>query len=515
MDFRSLINQIDRLNEEAANPYKTDADRAKFDSLTQADQQWLTAGGGVPDINDEFILNRAPNKGKPDTSKAKQGQGAEPAKTKTTTQEKIEKLNQLVDKLVALRSGQASQTPAAAATPVAQPGQSGQAAQPATSFEFKTKDGKTLKLSPEGKPISEGIIARELVESFGYTFNEAELSAKQIGAGVGSGLAKAGLAKAGATRAAKLIPGAGSALSAMNAYNRWQEGDRSGAVIAALAGVGWLVPGPMGWVLGGGLDAANLARDMSKEEPAQQAAEPATKKSSDPRVVALQKYLVSQGATNQDGSPLTVDGILGPNTRAAMDSVGVVMESMVNEATPVEIGKAALNIGKNVVSGLKGGGLVQQIGKSGQFGKAAPGARTALKVGRAVGKHPYAATAGAAGLAGYGLGSTGDTPAAQVAAKPAAAGGGQKPSTTAQAAEPTQWTDEQKELNRQIKDLSQELQIAAGNDPAVQQALSAVGKKMSGITQSSGQAAEPAKPTQAPAQLPSLADWSKTIGTKK
>ena len=32
--------------------------------MSPADQAWLTKGGGKPDINDEFILARAPNKGK-------------------------------------------------------------------------------------------------------------------------------------------------------------------------------------------------------------------------------------------------------------------------------------------------------------------------------------------------------------------------------------------------------------------------------------------------------------------
>ena len=45
-----------------ANPYQG-ADAAKFAAMSPADQAWLTKGGGVPDINDEFILRRAPNKG--------------------------------------------------------------------------------------------------------------------------------------------------------------------------------------------------------------------------------------------------------------------------------------------------------------------------------------------------------------------------------------------------------------------------------------------------------------------
>ena len=64
--------------------------------------------------------------------------------------------------------------------------------------------------------------------------------------------------------AGKALPLVGTGLSVKDAYDRWQSGDRTGAVISALAGAGYLVPGPAGWVLGGGLDAANLARDMSK-----------------------------------------------------------------------------------------------------------------------------------------------------------------------------------------------------------------------------------------------------------
>jgi len=62
----------------------------------------------------------------------------------------------------------------------------------------------------------------------------------------------------------KALPLVGTGLSIKDAYDRWQSGDRTGAVISALAGAGYLVPGPAGWVLGGGFDAANLARDMLK-----------------------------------------------------------------------------------------------------------------------------------------------------------------------------------------------------------------------------------------------------------
>ena len=64
--------------------------------------------------------------------------------------------------------------------------------------------------------------------------------------------------------ALKYAPMVGTALSVEDAYDRWQTGDRTGAVISALAAAGYLVPGPLGWVLGGGLDVANTASDMSK-----------------------------------------------------------------------------------------------------------------------------------------------------------------------------------------------------------------------------------------------------------
>lgn len=548
MDLRSLINKIAEAEaplpgtgqkgptvaaaagQDPSNPLNKASGQAAQPAAewkpTPEQEKWL----GGANKQDPYIMKRMPGEKPPvsyfkdpaDQALAKQmgfpeaapaQQGAQPAKA-SSTQEKIEKLNQLVDKLVALRNKTTTSGQPAQSAPTQSTAQTGQATQPASSFEFKTKDG-TLKLDAEGKKLNESI-AKSLVESFGYTFNEAELSAKQLGVGVGAGLAKAGLAKAGASTAARIVPGAGTALSAMDAYNRWKEGDLSGAVIAALAGIGWLVPGPMGWVLGGGLDAANIARDMSKEPPAAQAAQPEQKKEGDPKIVALQKYLVSQGATNRDGTPLKIDGLLGPNTRAAMDSAGIVMESVVNEFNPMQAGKAALNVGKNFVSGLKGGGLVQQAGKAGQFGKAAKGARTALKVGKTIGKHPYAATAGAAGLAGYGLGSSGDsttTTAATSAAKPAA----QAAATTQQTGQSTQpekaWSDEEKELNRQIKDLAQELELASGNNPEVKKALSTIGQKMSGINSTnSSQAAQP----EAPATIGStLSDFSSKIGTYK
>jgi hypothetical protein len=63
---RGLVEEFGYELEEAevANPYQG-ADAAKFAAMSPEDQAWLTKGGGKPDINDQFILARAPNKGAP------------------------------------------------------------------------------------------------------------------------------------------------------------------------------------------------------------------------------------------------------------------------------------------------------------------------------------------------------------------------------------------------------------------------------------------------------------------
>ncbi len=82
--FRSgIANELLRefgLEEAApiANPY-TGADAEKFAALDPKDQAWLTKGGGKPDINDPYILARAPNKGKPAPKPAAAAPAAAPA----------------------------------------------------------------------------------------------------------------------------------------------------------------------------------------------------------------------------------------------------------------------------------------------------------------------------------------------------------------------------------------------------------------------------------------------------
>lgn len=78
LDFKGAIAQAllkeFGLDEQTpiANPYQG-ADAAKFAAMSPADQEWLTRGGQVPDINDQFILARAPNKGRPVTPPAGSG----------------------------------------------------------------------------------------------------------------------------------------------------------------------------------------------------------------------------------------------------------------------------------------------------------------------------------------------------------------------------------------------------------------------------------------------------------
>ena len=61
-----------------ANPYQG-ADATKFAAMSPEDQAWLTKGGGKPDINDQYILMRAPNKGKPAPAAAPAAPAAAPA----------------------------------------------------------------------------------------------------------------------------------------------------------------------------------------------------------------------------------------------------------------------------------------------------------------------------------------------------------------------------------------------------------------------------------------------------
>jgi hypothetical protein len=223
MDYRSLVNKLEAISNgtvlEAAitNPYKDPAQAAKFDAMSDADQEWLTRGGGVPDITDQYILMRAPNKGQPDPIKAAAKQKTQADTTSDAfIKEKLAKLAELVAKLQAGSQG---------AKPATMPAQ-------ATSVE-------QAKALGAANPQFEGAMAKELVESFGYqTESEASL-AQQAAVGAGT----FGATKAAGKMLGKAIPGVGLAFGAADAYNRAKKGDYTGAAMAGASGLASLVPG--------------------------------------------------------------------------------------------------------------------------------------------------------------------------------------------------------------------------------------------------------------------------------
>ena len=86
--------------------------------------------------------------------------------------------------------------------------------------------------------------------------------------GTSAGAAAAGMAlvgkELGTKQLAKMVPGLGSGLAVKDAWDRFSKGDRTGAVIATLAAAGYLIPGPVGWTIGGMGDAANIGRDIEQ-----------------------------------------------------------------------------------------------------------------------------------------------------------------------------------------------------------------------------------------------------------
>ena len=106
--------------------------------------------------------------------------------------------------------------------------------------------------------------AREFVRE--DTFTPAQQAAQRAGMGTkawvtGPAAAAEPLAKTLAKKAWEKLPYVGAALSVDDAIDRWNKGDRTGAVISTLAAIGYIVPNPMGWVVASGLDMANSQRD--------------------------------------------------------------------------------------------------------------------------------------------------------------------------------------------------------------------------------------------------------------
>jgi hypothetical protein len=99
------------------------------------------------------------------------------------------------------------------------------------------------------------------------TFTPAQQAAQRAGMGTKAWVGgpppspPPSIAKKLATKTWKALPYVGAAMSVDDAIDRWKAGDHTGAVISTLAAVGYIVPGPMGWVVAGGLEMANSQRD--------------------------------------------------------------------------------------------------------------------------------------------------------------------------------------------------------------------------------------------------------------
>ena len=242
MNMRDLLDKIDTLAEAGApivNPYTTPEDRAKFDSLSPADQEWYTRGGQKPDLNDPYIAMRAPNKGKavatPNTvSPEKQNtkpvvapntaspekQNIKPVSKPENNSNHTAKLNalalQLQDKLNSKKTNEPGTPdtkqdikPSSGESYTIQPGDN----LTKLANKFGTTVPELLKLNPQitnpnliyagkdlkipsNKPVAdktekaqafEGIIAKELIESFGYDVELDEYSLDQFGKDLGAG----------------------------------------------------------------------------------------------------------------------------------------------------------------------------------------------------------------------------------------------------------------------------------------------------------------------------------------
>ena len=150
-------------------------------------------------------------------------------------------------------------------------------------------------------------------------------SAAKAAAPVAAQAAKAaapGLLKTAGGAAMKALPGLGAVYGGYDAYQRAKKGDYLGAGLAAAGGLASFVPG-LGTAANLGIQGALVGRDVysamnEPETPAAPAAAPAkpaapaARPAGDPNVKALQDRLIAAGAK------IKADGIMGPQTQAAM-----------------------------------------------------------------------------------------------------------------------------------------------------------------------------------------------------
>ncbi len=336
----------------------------------------------------------------------------------------------------------------------------------------------------------------------------AKLKAIEARQDLSENTAAAPVAKAAGKGLGRFIPGVGLALGAADAYSRAKQGDYTGAALSGLGGVASLIPG-VGTAASLGLAGAQAARDKARTgswmpddeeqaaavardkqaQPAQAAAPAAAKPAApaqaaapagaDPKVVALQKQLIAQGAK------IKADGIMGPQTQAAMkqfpnvavaeskketkmtesDKIAALrsklaqLESRVDEG-PLDFIKGAYNTGKAALSGAKFGAanpsLTSRLAPKNPSSIADKTGVAAAKAAGAVARNPVksSAAAGALGAAGTMAAMSGNKPAAPakppVGGKPAAAKPAAAPAQTANAGPDQKDVDE---LNKLAADL--------------------------------------------------------------
>jgi len=144
----------------------------------------------------------------------------------------------------------------------------------------------------------------------------------------------------GGKMASRLIPGVGAAVGAYDAYDRATKGDYIGAGLSGLGAVTSFIPG-VGTAATMGLAGAQLARDYKVKtgafapDEAGQAATPAAGKGTIPNPT---KYPTTPDEIKafQQAKGLTVDGVIGKNTRTALAAAGI--KAPAQAATPAPSG---------------------------------------------------------------------------------------------------------------------------------------------------------------------------------
>ena len=149
----------------------------------------------------------------------------------------------------------------------------------------------------------------------------------------------------GGKMASRLIPGVGAAVGAYDAYDRAKKGDYIGAGLSGLGAVTSFIPG-IGTAATMGLAGAQLARDYKvktgvfapDEAEAGQAATPAAGKGTIPNPT---KYPTTPAEIKafQQAKGLTVDGVIGKNTKAALAAAGITPPAQA--ATPAPSGNVS------------------------------------------------------------------------------------------------------------------------------------------------------------------------------